>query len=145
LVVRARFADGSTRDVTRLARFSSTDTAVARVDDEGRVVKQKRGETTILVSFEHLVTTSRLVFREPVPGLVWVDPPVDNVIDKHVFAKLKLLRIPPSVLSDDAMFCRRVSLDLIGLVPTPEEVVRFLDDRRPDKRARLIDTLLKRP
>ena len=145
LVVRARFADGSTHDVTRLARYSSTDTSIARVDDEGRVVKQRRGEATILVSFEHLVATSRLLFREPVPGLVWADPPASNFIDEHVFAKLKQLRIPPSELSNDAMFCRRVYLDLIGLVPTPEELVGFLEDPRPDKRARLTDALLKRP
>ena len=58
LVVRARYDDGSAGDVTRLARFSSTDPAIARVDDDGRVVKQKRGEATILVSFEHLVATT---------------------------------------------------------------------------------------
>jgi len=145
LVVRARFADGSTRDVTRLARYGSTDTAVASVDDEGRVVKLKRGETAILISFENLVATCRLIFREPVPGLVWADPTESNFIDQHVFAKLKLLRIPPSELSNDAMFCRRVYLDVIGLVPTPEEAVTFLEDRHPDKRARLIGALLKRP
>jgi hypothetical protein len=145
LVVRARFSDGSGRDITRLARYSSTDAAIASVDDGGRVIKRKRGETTILVSFENLVATSRLIFREPVPGLVWVDPPETNFIDTHVFAKLKLLRIAPSELSSDAMFCRRVYLDLIGLIPTPEQVTAFLDDRRPDKRARLIDELLKRP
>ena len=76
---------------------------------------------------------------------MWVDPPANNFIDGHVFAKLKLLRIPPSELSDDAMFCRRVYLDLIGLVPTPEELVAFLQDGRPDKRTRLIDSLLGRP
>ena len=145
LVVRARYADGSARDVTRLARYNSTDPAIARVDDEGRVVKQKRGETTILVSFEHLVATAHLIFREPVPGLAWVDPPANNFIDQHVFAKLKLLRLPPSELSSDAMFCRRIHLDLIGLVPTPEELIRFVEDGRPDKRARLIDGLLRRP
>ena len=145
LVVRARFADGSTRDVTRLARYSSTETAIAQVDDEGRVVKRKRGEATILLSYEHLVATSRLVFREAIPGLVWDDPPAKNFIDGHTFAKLKLLCIPPSELSDDAMFCRRVYLDLIGLVPTPEELVAFLQDGRPDKRTRLIDLLLGRP
>jgi hypothetical protein len=145
LVVRARFADGSTRDVTRLARYGSTDTAVAGVDDLGRVVKKKRGETTILVSFEHLVVAAPLIFREPVPGLTWVDPTPNNFIDEHVFAKLKLLRITPSELSDDAQFCRRVYLDVIGLVPTPEELVKFLEDRSPDKRARLIDALLERP
>jgi hypothetical protein len=145
LVVRARFADRSTRDVTRLARYSTTDAAIAGVDEEGRVVKKKRGETTILVSYEHLVATSRLIFREPVPGLVWDDPPEHSFIDKHVFAKLKLLRIPPSALCNDATFCRRAFLDVIGLIPMPEEVVKFLDDRAPDKRSRLIDTLLERP
>jgi hypothetical protein len=145
LVVRARFADGSTRDVTRLARYGSTDPAIAGVDDEGRVVKKKRGETTILVSFEHRVVAVPLLFREPVPGLTWVDPTPNNFIDEHVFAKLKRLRITPSELTSDAQFCRRVYLDVIGLVPTPEELVRFLDDRSPDKRARLIDALLERP
>jgi hypothetical protein len=145
LVVRARFADGSTRDVTRLARYSTTDTAVASVDGEGLVARKSRGESTILVSFEHLVATVRLVFREPVPGLVWVDPAESNFIDRHVFAKLKLLRIPPSELSDDAQFCRRVHLDVTGVIPTPEQLVEFLADRRPDKRARLIDELLERP
>lgn len=144
LVVRAQFADGTSRDVTRLARYGSSDSAVATVDDEGRVIKRKRGETTVLVSFENLVATSRIIFREPVKGLAWSDPPENNFIDTHIFAKLKLLRIPPSELSSDAMFCRRVHLDLLGLVPKPEEVVAFLDDRRPDKRARLIDALLKR-
>ena len=145
LVVRASVADGCTRDVTRLARYSTTDSNIASVDDEGRVVKRKRGETTILISYEHLVATSRLIFREPVPGLVWHDLPEHNVIDKHVFAKLKLLRILPSALCSDATFCRRAFLDVIGLVPTPEEVVKFLDDPRPDKRSRLIDALLERP
>lgn len=145
LVVRARFDDGSVGDVTRLARFSSTDAAIARVDDEGRVIKRKRGEATIMVSFGHLVATSRLIFREPVPGLVWVDPPRNNFIDQHVFDKLKLLRIPPSGLSDDAMFCRRIYLDLTGLVPTKDELLKFLKDPCADKRERLIDALLQRP
>ena len=89
--------------------------------------------------YEHLVATSRLVFREPVPGLVWADPPANNFIDEHVFAKLKLLRIPPSELSGDAMFCRRVYLDLIGLVPTPEERRRVPPGPSCRQAARLID------
>src|SRR5262249_54183456 len=145
LAARARSADGPPREVTRLARYGPTDPAIADVDAEGRVVKKKRGETTILVSFEHRVVAVPLIFREPVPGLTWVDPTPDNFIDEHIFAKLKLLRITPSELSGDAQFCRRVHLDVIGVVPTPEELVRFLEDRGPDKRARLIDALLERP
>ncbi|MHC5544716.1 DUF1549 domain-containing protein, partial [Singulisphaera rosea] len=118
---------------------------IADVDEGGRVVKVARGEATILVSFEHLVATVRIQFQEPVPGLAWVDPPENNVIDHHVFAKLKSLRIPPSELSDDVEFCRRVHLDTTGLIPSPEEVVAFLQDARPDKRSRLIDSLLETP
>ncbi|WP_422923425.1 DUF1549 domain-containing protein [Singulisphaera sp. PoT] len=145
LVVRAQFADGSSRDVTRLARYGTTDASIAGVDDGGRVTKVERGEASILVSYEHLVSTVRILFREEVPGLVWNDPVENNFIDQHVFAKLKLLRIAPSELSDDAEFCRRVYLDTIGIIPTPEEVVAFLDDSRADKRAKLIDDLLERP
>ena len=125
--------------MTRLARYGTTDASVAGVNEEGRVVKKKRGETTILVSYEHLVAAVPLIFRERVPDLAWVDPPEKNFIDRHVFAKLKLLEIPPSDLNDDASFCRRIYLDVIGLIPTPEEVDAFLKDRTPEKRARLID------
>lgn len=141
---RARFSDGSVRDVTRLARYESTNLDVARVDEEGLARKTGRGETTILVNFENFYATARLVFREPVPGLAWTDPPENNPVDTHVFAKLKLLGIPPSELSDDATFLRRAYLDAIGVPPTVEEARAFLSDDRADKRARLIDALLER-
>ena len=51
---------------------------------------------------------------------------------------------PPAVISD-AAFLRRVTLDTIGLLPTSEEVDRFLADPAPDKRARAIDRLLADP
>jgi hypothetical protein len=145
LVVRAHFADGTTRDVTDLARYSSTDESIAQVDESGLVRKAKRGEATILVSLENLVVPSHLVFREPVPGLIWIDPPEYNFVDTHVFAKLKLLQIPPSDLTDDAAFLRRVSLDVTGLPPTPDEVRAFLRDESPGKRSRVIDELLASP
>lgn len=145
LTVTARFSDGSERDVRELALFSSSDERVARVDKTGRVVKVGRGEATILVQYEALIATRRVVFREPVAGLVWVDPPEQNEIDRHVFAKQKLLQIPPSELADDATFCRRVHFDLTGLPPSPEVIQSFVADPDPDKRSRLIDVLLERP
>jgi hypothetical protein len=51
-------------------------------------------------------------------------------------------KIDPSPLADDAEFLRRVSLDLLGRVPTQGEVERFLANDAPDKRAGLVDELL---
>ena len=71
--------------------------------------------------------------------------PPRNRIDELVFAKLKVLGIPPSGLCTDLEFLRRVSLDVIGTLPTAEEVRAFAADRNPAKRSVLIDRLLQRP
>src|SRR4029077_10948539 len=59
--------------------------------------------------------------------------------------KWRKLGIAPSPLSTDAEFLRRASLDAVGTLPTPEEVVAFLADTAPDKRDKLVDRLLERP
>ena len=51
----------------------------------------------------------------------WPNPPEHNYIDTLVNAKLKKLRIEPSGVCDDSTFVRRVYLDIIGVLPTPEE------------------------
>jgi len=80
------------------------------------------------------------------------EPPFDdggaflprNAVDKAVLAALKKHKIEPAPPCSDAVFVRRVFLDVIGTLPKPEEVTDFLGDPRPDKRARLIDALLER-
>lgn len=70
--------------------------------------------------------------------------PAPTELDKIVFAKLKTMEIEP-VLCSDAVFVRRVYLDVIGTLPTAEEARTFIED--PDtknKRAKLIDELLER-
>ncbi|HCK54546.1 MAG TPA: S-layer related protein (Precursor), partial [Planctomycetaceae bacterium] len=52
------------------------------------------------------------------------------------------LGIEPSGLCDDATFVRRVTLDLIGTLPSPQMARDFIDSKHPDKRQRLIDELL---
>ena len=64
--------------------------------------------------------------------------PIDRIID-HYLADKKLS--PPAPL-DDSAFLRRVHLDLVGLLPDADEVRSFIADKSPDKRARLIDSLL---
>ena len=69
----------------------------------------------------------------------------NNFIDEFVLAKLKKLNIRPSALTTDDAFMRRVYLDTIGRLPTSDEVKAFLADTGPDKRSKLIDTLLDTP
>jgi hypothetical protein len=51
-------------------------------------------------------------------------------------------KVKPAAPADDAEFCRRAYLDLAGRIPTVHEARKFLNDNRPDKRGRLIDSLL---
>lgn len=72
-------------------------------------------------------------------------PSVVRTIDAQLAAEWKTHSITPAATVDDARFLRRVTLDLTGRLPEPKEVVAFLDDRSPDKRARTIDRLLTSP
>ena len=145
LAVAATFTDGSVRDVTRLTVFSSSDSAVADVNSHGLVEFNQAGEVAILCRYLETMETVRLMYLEPRPGFVWKDVPASNYVDQHVFAKLKMLSIPPSDLCADDEFIRRAYLDLCGVLPTPDEVKAFLADQARDKRAKLVDKLLERP
>jgi hypothetical protein len=69
-------------------------------------------------------------------------PPPKNFIDEIVFKKLQTVGMPPSNISDDSTFLRRVTIDIAGRIPTVDETRRFLADKDPAKRDKLIDTLL---
>jgi mono/diheme cytochrome c family protein len=68
-----------------------------------------------------------------------------NDIDRFVIAKLRKDRVEPSPEADRITLIRRLSMDIIGLPPTPEEVSRFVEDRRKDAYERLVDRLLASP
>ena len=146
LRVIARYSDGREADVTALAKFLSNNDGLASVDADGLVTAgDAPGEAAVMAGFMNQVD----VFRVVVPRAEHIDHypsvPENNFIDRLVFAKLRKLNIVPSDLCDDAEYLRRVYLDVIGTLPTMDEARRFLDDRRPDKRARLVDDLLERP
>src|SRR5215510_8572408 len=65
-----------------------------------------------------------------------------NFIDEQIFGRIERDRIPHSALSTDEEFLRRVYLDATGLLPTPDKVREFLADKDPQKRDKLIDTLI---
>ena len=78
LSVLSKFADGSTRDVTRLTVFSSSDAAVADVTVNGLVEFRQAGEVAILCRYLDIMETVRLTYLEPRPGFVWKDVPETN-------------------------------------------------------------------
>jgi hypothetical protein len=147
LAVMAHWSDGRVEDVTERSVFSTNDDAVAKVDTRGRVEVGATGETAILARFLGRVGVSRIV----VPQKDRVAPKeyerfiAEGFIDRLALAKWQKLRIVPADLSTDTEFLRRVSLDLIGTLPTSAEVRSFTADRGADKRARKIDELLGRP
>jgi len=146
LSVRARYADGTSEDVTRWARYGSADMGIAQVDDQGRLTMRGHGETAVTVGFMTSVALARV--RSPYPNDIadgdFAIAAQYNEIDRGVLAKLRELRIRPGGLCTDAEFIRRAYLDGAGILPTREEVERFLAEPAPDKRARLIDALLDR-
>jgi WD40 repeat protein len=142
--VRATYADGAVRDVTREAFIESGNTEIATADRAGRMTAVRRGEAPILARFEGAYTATTLTVMGDRTGFVWKQPPANNRIDELAAAKWRRMKIRPSELSTDADFIRRVHLDLTGLPPTAEEVRAFLADRRPtqEKRNAVIDRLI---
>ncbi len=144
LEVTAVYDDGSRRPVTWLAQFESNDPSLATVDEHGTASLVRSGETAVRVSFAGHVEAVLLSapYEHDLADKPMPEP--QGFIDQHVFAKLQALRIPASRRTTDDEFVRRVFLDTIGTLPTPEEVDAFLADTADDKRARLIDALLAR-
>ena len=143
LLATAVFSDGSLRDVTQDAAYQSSDTKVAGVAAGGRLKAEGLGESAIVVSYLRQAAVTRVLMPQPLPE-PFPKLPANNKIDELVYVKLKSLGIPPSALCADAEFLRRVYLDVIGMLPTPEEARAFLADSDPRKRSRLIDRLLER-
>lgn len=147
ILVQAVYSDGRKRDVTRWAKFTSTEVGVATVDDVGKVEVTGTGEAAITVWFASkvAVATVSVPYANDVPAEVFARSPRVNFIDDLVIDKLQRLRIPPSGAASDGEFLRRAYLDTLGVLPTADEAKAFLADASPDKRAKLIDALLARP
>jgi len=144
LFLLGHFSDGTIRDLTPLAVFTSSNESVGTVSASGLVEKTGRGETAVLARFLDKMTTSHITFLENVEGFVWNNPKENNFVDKLVFDKLQQLQIIPSDVCTDEEYLRRAFLDTTGRLPYLDEVQAFLSDKAADKRARLVDQLLAR-
>ena len=148
LEVIATYSDSTTRDVTSRTQYQSSEAGIVSVDPAGLVKAGPiPGEATIMCRYMNLIATCHVAIPLPgsVPSELYAALPRQNFIDEHVWIKLQSLGITPSQPADDAKFLRRVHLDLIGRLPTPEEVRTFLADGDAQKRSRIVDELLQRP
>jgi len=144
MVVRAKYSDGTERDVTPLAVFLSNNDTSAKISPEGVVTAGERGEAFVMARFATFTVGAQMIV---VPkGLQFAFPKVteNNYIDTLVNNKLKKLRIAPSELCTDEVFLRRAYIDITGVLPTVEEYQRFMDSKAPNKRDLLVDELLGR-
>ena len=144
LVAVARFSDGTDRDVTDLVWYGSNNDSSVAITPSGNAASSQRGESflmarydTITVGVPVVVIPKDLTFEYPESeGNTWVDDLVDT--------KLKSLRVAPSNVCDDETFLRRVTIDLVGLLPTEDERSEFLADKAQDKRSEYVERLLSR-
>ncbi|MDE0959200.1 MAG: DUF1549 domain-containing protein [Planctomycetota bacterium] len=144
LRVTAFYDDGSVRDVTVEAFVSSGNTEVARCNAAGLVSTERRGEAPLLARFEGAYAATTLTVMGDRSRFEWQEPEIFNPIDGFVADKWKRMKLQSSELCTDAEFLRRISLDLVGLPPTVEQVMEFLEDERDRKikRETVIDDLI---
>lgn len=140
---RAVYSDGTTRDVTNLATFITSNDNSAPITPDGLVTAGARGEAYVMARFEtHTIGSQVLVLPK---NLQYTAPAVTgNYIDQLVGEKLRKIRVLPSEVCTDEEFLRRVSLDITGQLPTEEEYLAYMADASPDKRAKVVDQLLQR-
>lgn len=143
-VARAKYSDGTDRDVTNLVVLSSNNDNSAPIDASGKLTAKSRGEAFVMARFDVFTVVSQAIVIPQKLKYEWSNIAEYNYIDTHVHNKLKNLRMFPSEVCSDEVFARRVFLDVVGLLPTPEELNAFVADKDPKKREKLVDELLGR-
>jgi hypothetical protein len=144
--VIAHWSDGAAEDVTPLCRYRTNDESIAEIDADGRVKSLGKGDTAVVAFYDNGIGVTQIML--PVSdkvGKEYPKVPTPTKIDELVVDRLRKLGMVPSDQSEDAEFLRRVSLDVTGTLPAPDEITAFLADRSSDKRAKKIDELLERP
>jgi len=144
MTVRAKYSDGTDRDVTSLARYMTSNDVSAKIDDDGRVTAGARGEAYVFARFATFTVGAQAIVIPKGIQYEWTKVPEKNFIDTLVFNKLKNLRMLPSEICTDETFLRRAYLDIIGVLPAREDYDKFMADKANDRREKLVDDLLSR-
>ena len=144
MTARARYSDGTDRDVTHLALFLSNNDNSAKIGPDGVVTAGQRGEAFIMARFATFTVGSQAIVIPKGLKYEWPNTQENNYVDKLINDKLKKLRITPSEVCSDEVFLRRAYVDIIGRLPTPEQHAAFIADASTNKREKLVDELLGR-
>jgi hypothetical protein len=140
--VYAHYSDGHIEDITRRAQYESNDQEVAIVDSAAMVrTLGMSGEAAVMVRYQEHVS----VYRATVPLGAKAPEysfPVQTLVDKYTQNKWHDLGLVPSELCSDEQFIRRLSIDLTATLPTPAQVLAFVQDKDQHKRDKLVDRLL---
>lgn len=146
LTVLAHYSDGSIRDVTRLTDFQANEPGVVSLAAGRITAGQQAGEATLMIRYMNNIATwnAAIPLAGEVDAAAYDNLPRVNFIDELVWKKLRSQGITPSQPASDATYLRRVTLDIIGRVPTSDEARAFLTNTSPAKREELVDNLLAR-
>jgi hypothetical protein len=142
--VEASFASGDQEDVTAFTEFRSLDESVAETNPAGGITARGAGDTSIVISYRGQFASAAII----VPfsgGQRGTKHAAGNLIDREIDAKLEKLNLAASPSVTDEEFLRRVTLDVLGILPSPAEILQFVDDPDPHKRVKLIDSFLVHP
>jgi hypothetical protein len=99
----------------------------------------------------HLRLALAVLAALAVTGPVWAEEKgtdaeqLAGTIDRLIAAEWQVHKVKPAAQADDAEFCRRIYLDIAGRIPRVAETQEFLEDKDPNKRAKLVERLLDGP
>ena len=141
----AEYADGQRQDVTPFSEVRSRDDAIVISNGLGQVLAKESGDTSLIVSYRGTFLGIPVIVPYAPSESASAVLTANNWIDDHINARLAQLNLTASPLASDAEYLRRISIDLLGIVPTPEEVRHFLASEDSQKRSKAIDSMHRNP
>jgi hypothetical protein len=145
LTIRATYSDGTDRDISDMAKYITNNDVAVGVDQDGTIIAGSPGEAFVMARYDAFTVGAQVLVIPDTEDFKWPNVKEQNFVDTFVHNKLKKIRIAPSELCSDSAFMRRAYIDVIGYVPTPDEVKKFVANKDPKKRDNLIDELIQRP